>query len=320
MGRSWESALGENKWEAASPAFCCPWKQWATCRLTQSLQLYGGWLLPSCSPAILFTAHWPHDLYNINNAQWDPDPKQHRVGSKANADSANKPPKHLADYLHGGKALKAWHQTHLHPHTTCVYLLTPLKWPLQESTTRCVNINRICKSPGEIFYPRRVFWSWALQIDSSAGIAPIIQLLLCHPWEPQTHLLQISLLTQNTFPPLLPMALSQTQTMDRSIVFLSLQKQHASSQDTSPVHHHSNKIRPSVENKGQGEKIWKRALQVRDGCFSLGCWQVAQTEKSLQEWYSSVPLLGQREATQELQLTSIFRTKSKGWGHGTGID
>lgn len=66
--------------------------------------------------------------------------------------------------------------------------------------------------------------------------------------------------------------------------------------------------------RGKGKKIWKRALQIRDGCFSLSWWQAAR------EWHRSVPLRGLREATQELQLTSIFRTKRKGWGRGTGID
>lgn len=43
---------------------------------------------------------------------------------------------------------------------------------------------------------------------------------------------------------------------------------------SSPARHHSNEIRPSVENEGQGEKLRKRALQIRDGCFSFSWWQV----------------------------------------------
>lgn len=59
-------------------------------------------------------------------------------------------------YLRGGKALEeAWHQNCLHPpaRRTCMHLPSPLKWPLQGSTTWCVNINRIFKSPRDIFYP-----------------------------------------------------------------------------------------------------------------------------------------------------------------------
>ena len=50
--------------------------------------------------------------------------------------------------------------------------------------------------------------------------------------------------------------------------------------DASPVHHHSNEIRPTVENEGQGEELRKRALQIRDGCSSLRRWQAAQTKRS----------------------------------------
>lgn len=59
-------------------------------------------------------------------------------------------------YLRGGKALeKARYQPHPQPPArgTCVHSLSPLKWPLQGSVTQRVSINRIFKSPRDIFYP-----------------------------------------------------------------------------------------------------------------------------------------------------------------------
>ena len=105
----------------------------------------------------------------------------------------------------------------------------------------------------------------------------------------------------------------------RGVLFFSVSRSSIKS-DASSVHHHSNKIRPGEENEGQGEKIWKRAPQIRDGCLSFGRWQMVQTKRSLGQWRPSAPVPGQREATQELLLLSTFRTKRKGWGHRTGVD
>lgn len=108
------------------------------------------------------------------------------------------------------------------------------------------------------------------QTDSSARIAPISQLLSYQLWEAQPHLLHISLFTWDAFPLLLPMAPRQTQFMEQEHCFPRLPEVACVKSDTSHVHLHSNKIRPGVENEGQREKIWERALQIRDRCFCLG--------------------------------------------------
>lgn len=138
-----------------------------------------------------------------------------------------------------------------------------------------MDISRAFKSPRDTFCPEGVSQRWVTQTDSSAGIAPISQLLSYQLWEAQPHLLHISLFTQDTFRSLLPMAPSQTQFMEQEHCFPQLPEVACMKSDTSHVHLHSNEIRPGVENEGQREKIWERALQIRDGCFCLDWYQAA---------------------------------------------
>lgn len=130
-----------------------------------------------------------------------------------------------------------------------MHSLSQIKWPLQGHTTQCVNINRIFKSPRDIFYLRRVSWSWFLQIDGSADSTSISQLLCASCGNNNSSPTDLSpYIGHLSFS--LPHAPKSDPSHGQKHCFPQPSEALCIKSDASTVCHHSNETRPSVENEG----------------------------------------------------------------------